>query len=309
MWSMKAGTDRIALTALVASAILGGGNGVGVRFSNRELDPLWGAGLRFGLAALVMLAVMAVFRLKLPRGRELAGAALFGALHVGAAFALVYFGLVKVHGGMGQLLVSVAPLTTLLLAAAWRQERITVAAVASTAPAIAGVTVLSWQALAGPVPVIYVLAVIAGGLCIAQAAVVARAFPPVHPVTMNAVGLSVGAAILLALSALHGDTWALPQHAETRLALVYLVLGGTATAFLLYLVVLRYWSASRTSYQAVLIPIVTVALSAWLDDEPIGAGLLIGGPLILAGVYFGAIRRPSRCPSPAGEPDLSGHSK
>ncbi|MBD0291943.1 MAG: ATP-dependent helicase [Jiangellaceae bacterium] len=41
----------------------------------------------------------------------------------------------------------------------------------------------------------------------------------------------------------------------------------------------------------VLIPFVTVALSVWLNDEPITAGLVIGGVLVLAGVYVGALRR------------------
>jgi drug/metabolite transporter (DMT)-like permease len=292
---MRISRPSTALTAFVASSILGGGNAVGVRFSNRELDPTWGAALRFSLAALVLIAVMAVLRLRLPRGRALAGAALFGALNFGVAFALVYFALVRLHGGVGQTLVSVVPLATLLLAAAWGQERLKLAAVASTVPAMAGVALLSWQALDGPIPLVYLLALLGGAVCISQAAIVVRAFPPVHPVTMNAVGMTVGAVLLLAFSALRGDHWTLPKQAETRFALGYLVLGGSVGAFLLYMVVLQRWSASRVSYQTVLIPFITVVLSAWLDNEPIGIGLLAGGPLILAGVYFGAIR-PARRP-------------
>jgi hypothetical protein len=53
--------------------------------------------------------------------------------------------------------------------------------------------------------------------------------------------------------------------------------------FVLYLVVLRYWAASRAAYAFVLIPFVTVVLSAWLDNEPLGPGLLLGGLLVLAG--------------------------
>ena len=40
--------------------------------------------------------------------------------------------------------------------------------------------------------------------------------------------------------------------------------------FVLYLVVLRYWAASRAAYAFVLIPFVTVLLSAWplpADDQ------------------------------------------
>jgi drug/metabolite transporter (DMT)-like permease len=107
---------------------------------------------------------------------------------------------------------------------------------------------------------------------------------------MNAIGMTVGAGLLLAMSALHGDTWTLPRQTDTRIALAYTVLGGSVAAFLLYLVALRDWPASRTSYQAVMIPFITVALSTWLDDEPIGFGLLLGGPLVLIGVYLGAIR-------------------
>ena len=64
--------------------------------------------------------------------------------------------------------------------------------------------------------------------------------------------------------------------------------------FVLYLVVLRYWRASRAAYTFVVIPIVTLVLSAWLDDEPIGLELVLGGALVLLGVYFGALRTTER---------------
>jgi hypothetical protein len=65
--------DRTALSCFVCSAVLSGGNAVGIRFSNRELSPLWGAGLRFWLAAAVLIVVMIVMRLRLPSGRPLVG--------------------------------------------------------------------------------------------------------------------------------------------------------------------------------------------------------------------------------------------
>jgi drug/metabolite transporter (DMT)-like permease len=65
--------------------------------------------------------------------------------------------------------------------------------------------------------------------------------------------------------------------------------------------VLRYWAASRAAYAFVLIPFVTVVLSAWLDDEPLRAGLLLGGLLVLAGVYVGALRPTRRLPTPGEE--------
>ena len=82
----------------------------------------------------------------------------------------------------------------------------------------------------------------------------------------------------------------LPHRPETWAAMAYLVVIGSVVVFLLYLIVLRYWAASRASYGFVIIPFVTVVLSAWLDNEPVGLGLVLGGLLVLAGVYVGALR-------------------
>ena len=39
-----------------------------------------------------------------------------------------------------------------------------------------------------------------------------------------------------------------------------------------------------------IIPFVTAVLLAWLDNEPVGVALALGGLLVLAGVYVGALR-------------------
>ena len=60
--------------ALFAGAVtLGGSNFLAVRLSNRELDPFWGAGLRFTLATGLFAFVMVTRKSTLPRGRVLAG--------------------------------------------------------------------------------------------------------------------------------------------------------------------------------------------------------------------------------------------
>ncbi len=157
---MKAGGERVALASFVVGSILAGGNAVGIRFSNRELAPLWGAGLRFSLAAALLLAVMAVLRLAVPRGRALAGAVVFGALNFGAAFALTYYALVRMHAGFGQILLALVPLATLLLAVVWRQERFRTAAVVGSLLALAGIALMSRTPLEEDVPPLSLLAAI-----------------------------------------------------------------------------------------------------------------------------------------------------
>jgi drug/metabolite transporter (DMT)-like permease len=288
---MNADGERVALASFVVMSVLAGGNAVAIRFSNRELDPLWGATLRFVLAAALLLAAMAALRLAFPRGRALMGAILYGALTFGAAFALAYYALVRVHAGFGQTLLALVPLATLLLAVAQRQERLRAGAVVGALIALAGVAVMSQAPLRESLPLLSVLAAISSALCFAEAAILVRWFPPVHPVTINAVGMTTGAVLLALGSVLVGETISLPERGETWAAIGYLVAVGSVVVFVLYVVVLRYWSASRASYEFVLIPVVTLALSAWLDDEPIRASLVFGGLLVLAGVYVGALRR------------------
>jgi drug/metabolite transporter (DMT)-like permease len=245
---------------------------------------------------------MAVLRLPFPGGRALTGALLYGALNFGAAFALAYYALVRLHAGLGQTLLALVPLATLLLAVAQGQERLRLAAVIGTLLALAGVAVISQGPLGASVPLGSLLAALASAVCIAQAAVLVRRFPAVHPVTMNAVGMTTGAALLVAGSVLAGEPHLLPQRTTTWAAVAYLVVAGSVVVFVLYLVVLRYWAASRAAYAFVLIPFVTVVLSAWLDNEPLGPGLLLGGLLVLAGVYVGALHPTHRRLRPAGSP-------
>ncbi len=135
------------------------------------------------------------------------------------------------------------------------------------------------------------LAALGAALCFAQGAVLVRRFPPVHPVTMNALGMATGAALLALGTLVAREPLELPRRAETWAAVGYLVAVGSVVVFVLYLFVLQRWTASRASYEFVVIPVVTVVLSALLDDERIGTELVLGGVLVLAGVYVGALRR------------------
>ncbi|MGH3081256.1 MAG: EamA family transporter [Gaiellaceae bacterium] len=282
--------DQVALASFVLMSVLAGGNAVAIRFSNRELDPLWGASMRFALAAALLLTAMAALRLAVPRGRALLGAVVYGALTFGAAFALAYHALVEIHAGFGQTLLALVPLATLLLAVAQRQERLRAAALGGALIALVGVAVMSQAPLRDSLPLLSLLAALGAALCFAEGAILVRWFPPVHPVTINAIGMTTGAVLLAVGSVLIGETISLPERAETWAAIGYLVAVGSVVVFVLYVVVLRYWAASRAAYEFVLIPVVTLALSAWLDDEPVGLGLVLGGLLVLAGVYVGALR-------------------
>src|SRR5256712_11168503 len=77
----------IVLAVFLLVVLLGGANQVAVRFSNRELPPFFGAGMRF-LAAAILLQILARWqRVELPPGRPPIAAALFGTLNFGVSYA------------------------------------------------------------------------------------------------------------------------------------------------------------------------------------------------------------------------------
>jgi drug/metabolite transporter (DMT)-like permease len=218
---------------------------------------------------------------------------LWGLIQFAATFALMYYAFIELHAGFGQILLALVPLLTALLAAAQGEERLRLLSLLGALMAVVGVTIMTSASLEESVPILSVLAGLGGAVCFAESAVLVRVLPPVHPVTMNAVGMSAGAGALLLAAALIGESFVLPDDASTWAALVYLVSLGSVGVFLLYVFVLGRWTASRVAYSFLLSPIVSILLSAWLDDEPVGWGLVLGGLLVLGGVYIGALRAPS----------------
>ncbi|HEV8470058.1 MAG TPA: EamA family transporter [Candidatus Limnocylindria bacterium] len=299
MIERSARPDNVTLAAFAAIILLGGANSVAIRFSNVELPPFWGAAARFAAATLVMYAVMLYLRLPFPRGPALAGIAVFGILNFGLSYAFIYWGLLDVQAGLAQVVIAIAPLMTYFLALAHRQERWQIRPVLGSLLALAGIAVVFGEQVSAAVPPLALLAIVAAAACASEATVLAKAIPPVHIVTLNAVAMAIGTAFLAALAFVAGERLSVPNQLDTWLAFWYLVLIGTVAVFVLFLFVLRRWTASGTSYVFVLTPFVTVAVGVWLAGETVTWTFLIGGALVLVGVYIGAL-------APTGTPTLKG---
>ena len=284
--------DRLALGAFAGAILIGGSNFVAVRYSNRELDPLWGAGLRFGLAAVVFGVLCAALRLPLPRGRILGLVVVYGLLAFAAAYGCLYWALQEVPAGIGAVVLAVGPLLVLLLAVAHGMERFSVRALAGSLVALVGSVVIFFQ----PSEISFgwgslVLLALAA-LSASEAVVISKGIGGQHPVTINFVGMTAGAAALLLASVVAGERFALPGEGETQLALLYLV-AATVGLFLCVLIVVQRWTASSTAYIFVLMPIVAVVLGSLVADEPITLTTILGGGVVSAGVYLGALARRS----------------
>ena len=283
--------DGLTLAAFVGVVVVGGANFVAVKETVAELDPLYGAAGRFALAGLVFLALLALTRTQLPRGAALLGAVIYGVLGFGIAYALMYFALVRLNVGVAAVLMASVPVFTLLLAVLQRLERLTVRGLAGGALAVAGIAVLSVNAFGGEVPLRYLLAAIVAPVVVAESTIVVKRFPRTDPIATNAVGMLTGAALLALASVAAGEAWTVPQAGATWLASVWLVLAGSVGLFWLFLVVVKRWTASASTFALPLMPVVAVALAVVLQGAGVGWPELAGGALVIAAVYFGVLHR------------------
>lgn len=290
MLSNPGRANTLVLAAFLAFVLLGGTNMVAVRFSNRELPPFWGASVRFFAAVVLLCAFAVIQRLEFPRGRALAGAAAYGALGFGAAYAFGYVGFQRVSAGLGAVTLALTPLITFGLAVLQGQEPFRWRPLAGGAVALGGIALMFRGAVGTAVlPVLSLLALLAMATAAAEASILVKRFPRSHPVTTNIVAMLTGAVLLLILSLIAREPRRLPTAASTWVAVGYLVVLGSSAAFVLLLFVLKNWPASSVAYQFVLFPLVAISLSALLEGAALSLPLLAGAGVVLAGVYVGAV--------------------
>lgn len=296
--AMSSRPDRITLAAFFGTVFIGGTNFIAVKFSNAELTPLYGAGVRFLAASAIFFGIAWVRKMELPRGIPLIGASIYGALNFGLGYALLYFALTRLSAGTTSVILASVPLMTLVLAVVHRQERFIVRGLLGGLMALGGIGVLSWRTLGAELPLIYLIAAIAGAFATSESSVLVKGFPKSHPITTNAVGMLVGAAGLLVASAIVGENWIIPQQPRTWVVLIWLVALGSVALFGLFLFVIKRWTASASVYALTLMPVVAVTLGALLADESITVETVAGGALVVLGVYVGAL---SGHPAPPAE--------
>jgi drug/metabolite transporter (DMT)-like permease len=288
--------QRLNVATFVAIALIGGGNPVGVAIAVDELDPLWAAAVRFLLAGALFAVGMALFRIPIPHGRALAGSLLYGVLGFFAAFTCLFWGLQETPPGTAQVIIALVPLITLGLAIVHRLETFNPRALVGGLIALAGLAFLFRDRMGADVPLLSMVAVVAGAVFLAESAIVLKLTPRAHPVASNAVGMLGGGVLLLGLSATLGDAWRAPTQSDTWAAMIFLVLGGSVAVFGLFVFLLGRWTASAVSYSLLLQPLPALVYSAILTGEPITLALFIGGAVMLLGVYVGVF---SRRPEPA----------
>jgi drug/metabolite transporter (DMT)-like permease len=277
--------------AFALLVILVGTNTIAIRYSNRELAPFWNAGFRFALAALVFAAFAVARGSSRPSRRALGEGIAYGLLAFAAFFGFLYVGLVRVSAGLAQVVLALGPLITFGMAVGIGLERWRWRPIVGGLVALVGIAVMYGVDAGADVPLLSLVSIAFAAMSFAAGGIIVKRAAPADPIVRNAIATTTGALVLLALSRIAGEHWNLPGDPPTVLAIAYLVLPGTVGVFLLFLLLLRYWSATTVSTQFVLAPIVGITLGALILAEPASPPIVVGAALVIGGVWLGAIHR------------------
>ena len=289
-----------------------------IRIGLEGIPPLTGVALRFGLAGLVLLALMPVFRVRLrPDPRVLALWAFNGLFTFTVAYGIVYWAEQFVPSGLASVLWATFPLWVMSFAHFWLPgERLTVRSVVGVLTGFAGVVVIfsedlsrlsigseatSGSLVSGPVPV----AVAAGVLLLSplSAAVanvgVKRHGQGVHPLSLTAVPMLLTGALMGTVAAAVEGFDSVRFDFSSVAAWLYLSIFGSAVTFTVYFWLLSHLTATRLSLITYGIPVVAVLVGTVVLDEPVTPRVLAGSVLVVVGVAMAvreertSVRRPA----------------
>jgi drug/metabolite transporter (DMT)-like permease len=215
-------------------------------------------------------------------------------LSVALPFSLITWAEQSVDSTLAATLNASVPLFVIPIAAmVLVDEKITVNKVVGVLVGFIGVAILVGfdpGVLAGT-DVLAAVALIGSSVSYAAGGVYARRFAhglrPMIPAVMQ-----VGFALLItaALALIFESPISFPVRFDAILAVVWLGLLGSGTAYLVFFRLLGRWGATRTSLVAYLLPVYGITLGALVLSEPIDARLVLGTLLVIAGIALVNLR-------------------
>jgi len=207
--------DKLTFVAFIIVVLFLGVNFVAVKFSNQELQPFWGASLRFIIASVLLVGIARIRNIALPKGSALMGAGLFGLFAFAINFGFLYWALTRVSAGMASVMFASIPLITLLIASMIGMERITWRGILGAVIVIGGISLVFVEQLKFDIPFLYLATVLIAVVSAALSGIVVKYFPRSQPIATNAIDMSVAAIILLVLSIVSGEHLGLPTLTTT----------------------------------------------------------------------------------------------
>ena len=301
-------TSSLAIwSALAAVYVIWGSTYLAIAITVQTLPPLLSAGLRFCVAGVVLLGIVAVRRGLHVGRQQLVGAAVVGLLLLVGGNGFVVLAERTVPSGLTALIIASVPLWIVIFRRI-AGDRIHASTFIGVAVGFAGVAFLVVPRGSGG-------GVDVGGLALLLVATVSwavgtflapRLAMPRDSLLSTGIQQLAGGVVLLVSGAVVGELGRLEPASwsvNSLLALTYLVVFGSLIAFTAYSWLLQNAPVSLVATYAYVNPVVAVVLGALVLAEPITGSIVFGAAIIVAAVAFivtreGARQRAARLPAP-----------
>ncbi|WP_067433627.1 EamA family transporter [Nocardioides jensenii] len=251
------------------------------------VPPVGGAALIFLLAGVVLACVARGHRR--PTSRQLRALTAAGILLLVGGQGLAVVALTEVTASLGAILAAAIPLWVVVLSAL-TGVRVPIASWARLSVGFAGVAIVVMTApgsAIGATPWGLAAFCVAPVLWAAGTLISANVDRPVDRTIANAVQLLAGGSVLLLAALLLGELdptrWA-DVSAASAAAALFLIVFDSLVGFMLYTRLLESAPPPLVSTYAYVTPLVGAVLGATVLNEPLWAGALAGGALVLGAV-------------------------
>jgi drug/metabolite transporter (DMT)-like permease len=269
-----------------------------IKLGLQDLPPFTFAGVRFVVAAGVLLCVIAIRRVPLPRApRDWLLIALTGLMAFTVNYGLLFWGEQRTSSGLAAILQTIIPAFGLVIAHYYLpDERITLWKVCGIALGIGGVALIfSDQARVegGRSALMGSAAIVVGAFCVAYSNVLVKARARhIEPAALAAGQMICGLVpLLVAGVALEGNPFAIRWTPLAVMSLLYLALVGSAAAFMLYYWLVRNMDVTKTMLISLVTPPVAVFLGWLVLGEGLSWRTAAGALCIMSGIALIVMRK------------------
>jgi len=274
--------------SIAALGLIWGATFMVVAIALEGYGPLTVAGARTTLGAVALLALMVLLRRPLPEftPRMIRYLIAIGLLNTALPFALLSWGQQYVPSAFAGISMAALPLFVLPLAHAFTDEKMNLRNTLGVILGFVGAIVLIGPGvlrLGTGLEPLGQLACIAASLSYAVSSIMTRRCPPIDPITMAALLLTVGAVALIpAMLVFEG----IPSLAAPRptIAIILLGLVPTALAALIRVATIRSAGAIFMTLVNYQVPVWSMIFGAWVLSEVLPLRFFVALGLIMLGL-------------------------
>ncbi len=282
-------SSRVVLATIVLVAMLIGGNFTSLKFALDHTTPFLLAGMRTVIGGSALLAFARYRGERLPRRLDDLGRIFVVSFSITTlSSGLLVYGVNRVPAGVASLVSSTMPLFTAVLSLLLLGTAVSAMGRVGLLVGFAGTVVLALPSLEGEAAAIGIGSLVLSAIAWAFGTVFMKwkDFSRVSPIMLVGVQLIMSAVVLIPFALTVEGTADTDWSIGLLVPLLYSAIPANAVSFSLLATVVRRATPTQAAASAYLIPVFGVLFGWLIRSERLGIVELIGGVLVVAGVYL-----------------------